>query len=64
MTGSPENLESMLLNLAKEFVVGANISPTAISDPVVIADKGIWHPMADNVFESYEVSLISDRNLI
>jgi hypothetical protein len=46
----------MLLNLAKEFVVGANINAASIIEPVVIADKGIWHPMADNVFESYEVS--------
>ena len=45
----------MLLMLAKEFVVGANINASAISEPVVIADKGIWHPMSDNVFETYEV---------
>jgi magnesium chelatase subunit H len=44
----------MLLMLAKEFVVGAEISSSAISEPVVIADKGIWHPMADTVFETYE----------
>lgn len=53
--GSPQNLESMLLMLAKEFVVGANINSSAISEPVVIADKGIWHPMSDNIFDTYEV---------
>ena len=50
--GSPQNLESMLLMLAQDFVVGAKITEGAISEPVVIADKGIWHPMAPNVFES------------
>jgi magnesium chelatase subunit H len=51
--GSPENLESMLLMLAKDFV-GATVSDNAISEPVVIADKGIWHPMAPSVFETVE----------
>jgi len=50
--GSPQNLESMLLMLAQDFVLGAKISVGAISEPVVIADKGIWHPMAPTVFES------------
>jgi len=50
--GSPENLQSMLLMLAKEFVTGAQINDSAISEPVVIADKGIWHPLAPNVFET------------
>lgn len=44
--GSPQNLESMLLMLAKEFVSGASISSEAIAEPVLIPDKGIWHPMA------------------
>jgi hypothetical protein len=48
----------MLLNLAKEFVVGAKISDKAIREPVVIADKGIWHPMADQIFETYEVCFL------
>ena len=52
--GSPDNLESMLLMLAKDFVKGVTISDKSISEPVVIADKGIWHPMADTVFETYE----------
>jgi magnesium chelatase subunit H len=55
--GSPQNLESMLLMLAREFVGGASISSEAIAEPVLIPDKGIWHPMATspgNVFESVE----------
>ena len=52
--GSPDNLESMLLMLAKDFVKGAQVSDASIAEPVVIADKGIWHPMADGVFETYE----------
>jgi len=52
--GSPENLESMLLMLAKEFVSGAAISASAIAEPIVIADKGIWHPMASRVFETVD----------
>ena len=51
--GSSENLENMLLMLAKDFV-GADVGDGAISEPTIIADMGIWHPMApDNaVFES------------
>lgn len=52
--GSPENLESMLLMLAKEFVVGADISSNAIAEPVLIPDKGIWHPLGSRVFETPE----------
>ena len=52
--GSSDNLESMLLMLAKDFVKGVTISDASITEPVVIADKGIWHPMADTVFETYE----------
>lgn len=54
--GSPDNLESMLLMLAKDFVEGATVSETAIAEPVLIADKGIWHPMAPGnaVFENVE----------
>lgn len=55
--GSPQNLESMLLMLAKEFVVGANVSAGAISEPVLIPDKGIWHPMAPSVFSTNEAYL-------
>ena len=54
--GSPDNLQSMLLMLAKEFVDGAVVAEKSISEPIVIADKGIWHPMAPKsaVFESIE----------
>eukprot|EP00746_Dinoflagellata_sp_MGD_P149459 gnl/MRDRNA2_/MRDRNA2_81487_c0_seq1.p1 gnl/MRDRNA2_/MRDRNA2_81487_c0~~gnl/MRDRNA2_/MRDRNA2_81487_c0_seq1.p1 ORF type:complete len:1474 (-),score=338.38 gnl/MRDRNA2_/MRDRNA2_81487_c0_seq1:78-4499(-) len=53
--GSAENLEAMLLTLAKDFV-GAKISQDAIEEPSVIADKGIWHPVApgNSVFDSLE----------
>lgn len=53
--GSAENLESMLLMLAKDFV-GAEVSDEAVSEPVLIPDKGIWHPMApaNAVFETIE----------
>ena len=54
--GSPDNLQSMLLMLAKEFVDGAVVAEKSISEPIVIADKGIWHPMAPKsaVFETIE----------
>jgi magnesium chelatase subunit H len=53
--GSSENLESMLLMLAKDFV-GADLTEGAVSEPVLIADKGIWHPMAPGnaVFDTIE----------
>jgi len=49
--GSPDNLESMLLMLAKEFITGSEISDASIAEPTLIPDKGIWHPMAKQVFE-------------
>ena len=54
--GSPENLESMLLMLAKDFVVGAAVSDASIAEPILIPDKGIWHPTApgNQVFENIE----------
>ena len=52
--GSPENLQSMLLMLAKEFVTGATVSANAIAEPVLIPDKGIWHPMATSAGAVYE----------
>eukprot|EP00601_Ochromonadales_sp_CCMP2298_P004682 CAMPEP_0173190968 /NCGR_PEP_ID=MMETSP1141-20130122/12633_1 /TAXON_ID=483371 /ORGANISM="non described non described, Strain CCMP2298" /LENGTH=1368 /DNA_ID=CAMNT_0014115123 /DNA_START=129 /DNA_END=4235 /DNA_ORIENTATION=+ len=52
--GSPQNLESMLLMLAKDFVEGATVSASAIAEPVLIPDKGIWHPLAPRVFETNE----------
>ncbi len=55
--GASENLESMLLMLAKESVLGATISANAISEPILIPDMGIWLPMATSpgtVFETVE----------
>lgn len=48
-------MESLLLNLAKEYVpdvVALNsVKDTDIAEPVLLPDKGIWHPVADKVFE-------------
>ena len=54
--GSPENIESMILNLANEFVVDetSKIAEEDISEPDLIPDKGIWHPMAEQVFATPE----------
>merc|ERR1711871_1737250 len=51
--GSPQNIESMLLMLAQDFL-GADVTQE-IAEPELIPDKGIWHPMAPGnaVFESY-----------
>ena len=53
--GSPQNLESMLLMLAQDFIGGVAIKKE-IEEPVLIPDKGIWHPMAPGnaVFENVE----------
>jgi len=57
--GSPENLRSMLLSLAATYVPA--VQPRAdlvqneenhyVEEPVLLPDTGIWHPMADAVFE-------------
>ena len=59
--GSPENLRSMLLSLAKTYVqdvMDADLNQATedmiILDPVLLPDKGIWHPMAPRVFEDIE----------
>jgi len=52
--GSPDNIESMILMLAKDFISGANIAENSIAEPVLIPDKGIWHPLAESVFENVE----------
>lgn len=55
--GSPQNLESMLLMLAKDFVSGVEINAASITEPILIADKGIWHPLGEStgqVYETYE----------
>jgi len=54
--GSPENIEALLLNLAGNYVTGISdknlLAEVEITDPVVIPDKGIWHPMAPRIFET------------
>ena len=56
--GSPENLESMLINLGQEYVgpVKDNMvgkQKIVAEEPVLLPDKAIWHPVAPNlVFES------------
>jgi len=59
--GSPENLRSMLLSLAKTYVpevAEIDFSPETadliIEDPVLLPDKGIWHPLAPRVFEDID----------
>ncbi|KAJ8601073.1 hypothetical protein CTAYLR_009728 [Chrysophaeum taylorii] len=49
--GSPENLESMLLSLATTYVPAARRDDLEVAEPVLLPDKGIWHPMAPKVFE-------------
>lgn len=50
--GSVENVENLLLMLAKDYG-GAKVA-AEIAEPDVIAEKGIWHPVAPGnaVFES------------
>lgn len=54
--GSPENVESLLLTLAKSYVPEVremeSVSEQDIAEPVLLPDKGIWHPVADKVFEN------------
>jgi len=56
--GSPENIEALLLNLAKGYVTeikdGNLLGETEVKDPVVIPDMGIWHPVAPRVFETVD----------
>ncbi|EKX39204.1 H subunit of Mg chelatase [Guillardia theta CCMP2712] len=50
--GSPENLESMLLNMANTYVYdGKMVKEEEIASPVLLPDVGIWHPLAPKVFE-------------
>merc|ERR1719230_116319 len=55
--GSPENIEALLLNLANNYVPAINeagyLGEMEIKEPEVIPDKGIWHPVAPRVFETY-----------
>jgi len=52
--GSPENLESLLLMMAKEYVYENEqiVNEESIQAPVLLPDLGIWHPLAPRVFES------------
>ncbi|CAM9624606.1 unnamed protein product, partial [Hapterophycus canaliculatus] len=54
--GSPENVESLLLTLAKSYVPEvmemSSVVEKDIAQPVLLPDKGIWHPVADKVFEN------------
>jgi len=50
--GSPENLENMLLMMANTYVYeGQKQITTEISEPALLPDIGIWHPLAPQVFE-------------
>merc|ERR1719183_1007451 len=54
--GSPENIEALLLNLAKNYVgpikEAGLLRTEEFEDPEVIPDMGIWHPSPGRVFES------------
>lgn len=54
--GSPENVESLLLTLATSYVPEVmemeSVTAKDIAEPVLLPDKGIWHPVADKVFEN------------
>jgi magnesium chelatase subunit H len=51
--GSPENLESLLLMMANQYIYAgqSSIDEKKIVDPILLPDLGIWHPMAPRVFE-------------
>lgn len=53
--GSPENLEAFLLMLADNYVTGVAgkelVAESDIVEPILLPDKGIWHPLAPRVFE-------------
>jgi magnesium chelatase subunit H len=55
--GSPENIEAMLLNLAKNYVGEIKekqlLQEVELKEPdLVIPDQGLWHPMAPKIFEN------------
>jgi magnesium chelatase subunit H len=56
--GSPENLESLLINLGQDYIGPIKASMVGKKkveavDPVLLPDKAIWHPVAPNmVFET------------
>lgn len=49
-------MESLLLTLAKSYVPEVkemdSVMEKDIAEPVLLPDKGIWHPVADKVFEN------------
>jgi len=53
--GSPENLEAFLLMLADKYVDGVEgknlVAEADIIEPILLPDKGIWHPLAPRVFD-------------
>ncbi|KAJ1452656.1 CobN/Magnesium chelatase-domain-containing protein [Pelagophyceae sp. CCMP2097] len=52
--GSPQNLEAMLLNVAEGYVPSQKIVGNLadlVTEPVLLPDKGIWHPVAPTVYE-------------
>ncbi|CEM27250.1 unnamed protein product [Vitrella brassicaformis CCMP3155] len=53
--GSPENLSSMLLMLADTYCKGIKgenlVNKADIVAPILLPDKGIWHPVADQIFD-------------
>jgi len=51
--GSPENLESLMLMMANNYVYEGDkmIKEEAIAEPTLLPDIGVWHPLAPQVFE-------------
>ena len=51
--GSPENLESLMLMMANNYVYEGDkmIEEEAIAEPTLLPDIGVWHPLAPQVFE-------------
>ena len=46
-------MQALLLNLANNYVedvkTQARVTAKDIAEPVLLPDKGIWHPVADKV---------------
>merc|ERR1719487_1325062 len=61
--GSPENIEALLLNLAKNYVgpirEAGMLSTEEFEDPRVIPDMGIWHPELGGSPENIEALLLN-----
>ncbi|KAH8064121.1 ligase [Aureococcus anophagefferens] len=57
--GSPENLQSMIMSLATTYVPAVADAADAsaldaeglIAEPVLLPDKGIWHPLGPEVYQ-------------